>query len=199
MTKLIDEIGTKYLTTNFAGEVTRLLSKVDGVDLAGARICKDVMSSILTAAYNGVNIIDSENSERNSFLAENRKRGELQRSLPPKVSLPCPKTVDEIIPLIKSLDKSLVYEIQDGSKLSLSFATIAQAARPEITLSLGGWVPPFLSFINMNLFPTSHRWEEFYVVAGNTFEVKRPSQDGYSSFISEHVAVPTNEGRIAIL
>lgn len=63
MTKLVNQFGTQYFASHYAGEVKSFLSTVKQVDLAGARICRDVMKHITSAAYEGVEVHDTEDPE----------------------------------------------------------------------------------------------------------------------------------------
>lgn len=196
MTKLVDKFGTQYFAAHYAGEVKQFLSTATEVDLAGARICRDVMKHILTAAYAGVVVHDSEDPEREAYFEENRRRRELQKSSPTPTLLPIPSRVEDIIPTIKSLDETKLYSIKDGRQASnQAFVFLVQAARPEIRIDLGSYVGEVMALVYGNLFPSSHRWEEFYVLVGTTFMVKRPLPGEYNTFINENLAVPTDFGQ----
>ena len=141
MTKLVDQFGTQYFASHFSGEVKSFLSTVQEVDLAGARICRDVMKHIITASADGVEVHDTEDSEREEFFRESRRRRELQKSNPQAVPLPIPTTPEEVVPLIKSLDSNKLYGIRDGRSISnQAFVFLVQAARPEIRIDLGSYV-----------------------------------------------------------
>lgn len=196
MTKLVDQFGTQYFASHFSGEVKSFLSTVQEVDLAGARICRDVMKHIITASADGVEVHDTEDSEREEFFRESRRRRELQKSNPQAVPLPIPTTPEEVVPLIKSLDSNKLYGIRDGRSISnQAFVFLVQAARPEIRIDLGSYVGEILAIVYDNLYPTSHKWDEFYVLAGTTFVVQRPDPAEYSRFINDNVAVPTAFGQ----
>lgn len=196
MTKLVDQFGTQYFASHYAGEVKTFLSTAKEVDLAGARICRDVMKHIMSAAYDGVEVHDTEDPEREAYFGENRRRRELQKSNPTPVPLSIPASSDEVIPAIKSLDPNKLYSIRDGRLVSnQAFVFLIQAARPEIKVDLGSYVGEILALIYDNLFPSSYKWDEFYVLVGTTFVVQRPAPGEYNSFINEHIAVPSVFGR----
>lgn len=196
MTKLVDQFGTKYFAAHYAGEVKKFLSTAKQVDLAGARICRDVMKHVSSAAYEGVEIHDTEDPEREAYFEENRRRRELQKSNPTPVPLPIPSSSDEVIRLIKALDPNKLYGISDGRLVSnQAFVCLVQAARPEIKIDLGSYVGEVMALVYNNLFPSSHRWDEFYVLVGTTFVVQRPTPGEYSNFINEHIAIPSVFGK----
>lgn len=196
MTKLIDQLGTKYFAAHYAGDVKTFLSTAKEVDLAGAKICRDVMKHVMSAAYAGVEVHDTEDLEREAYFEENRRRRELQKSGTKVIDLPIPTCAGEVIPLIKSLDEGKTYRILDGrSDSHKAFTVLVQATRPEIRIDLNSSVGEVLALVHDNLYPNTHRWEEFYVLVGFTFVVKRPAPDEYSSFINDNIAVPTAFGK----
>lgn len=194
--KLIEHFGTQYFAAHYAGEVQTFLSTVQEVDIAGARICRDVMKYVMSAAYNGVLVRDTEDAERDAFFEENRRRRELQTATITRQVLPLPSTLEEVIPLIKSLDEDIYYNLPDGRlRVEQAFSFLVQAARPEIKIDLKSCVGEMLAFVYSNLFPTQHTWEEFYVLVGSTFTIQRPSPETYNQFLSENIVVPTDFGR----
>lgn len=196
MTKLVDQFGTAYFAAHYSGEVKQFLSTVQCVDLAGARICRDVMKHVMSAAYDGVEVRDTQDPERDAYFMENRRRRELQQSNPTPILLPIPIHVEETIPLIKSLRQDKLYAIKDGRLSSnKAFMFLVQAARPEIRIDLGSSVGEVMALVYDNLFPNSHHWSEFYVLVGTTFVVKKPVAGEYSSFLNENIAVPTDFGQ----
>ena len=161
MTKLVDQFGTQYFASHYAGEVKSFLSTVKQVDLAGARICRDVMKHITSAAYEGVEVHDTEDPEREAYFEENRRRLELQKSCPTSVPLPLPSTAEDAVNVINSLDPSRLYHMENGrADADRAFAFIVQAARPEIKIDLRSSVGELFKLIADNLYPNSHRWEE---------------------------------------
>ena len=114
MTKLVDQFGTQYFASHYAGEVKSFLSTVKQVDLAGARICRDVMKHITSAAYEGVEVHDTEDPEQEAYFEENRRRLELQKSCPTSVPLPLPATAEDAVNVINSLDPSRLYHMENG-------------------------------------------------------------------------------------
>ena len=196
MTKLVDQFGTQYFASHYAGEVNSFLSTVNQVDLAGARICRDVMKYIMSAAYAGLEVHDTEDPEREAFFAENRRRRELDRSCPTPIPLPLPHSDEEVVTLIKSLDPDKMYCMGNGkSDVDRAFAFLVQAARPEIKIDLQSSVGELFKLIADNLYPNSHQWDEFYVLIGYTFAVQRPIPGEYRAFLSDNLAIPSVFGR----
>ena len=196
MTKLVDQFGTQYFASHYAGEVKSFLSTVKQVDLAGARICRDVMKHITSAAYEGVEVHDTEDPEREAYFEENRRRLELQKSCPTSVPLPLPANAEDAVNVINSLDPSRLYHMENGrADADRAFAFIVQAARPEIKIDLRSSVGELFKLIADNLYPNSHRWEEFYVLVGFTFVVQRPVPGEYNLFLSDNLAIPTEFGK----
>lgn len=199
MTKIVDQFGTAYFAAHYAGEVKQFLSTVKAVDLAGAKICRDVMKHVMVAAYSGIEIHDTQDPEREAYFEENRRRRELQKSNPTPVSLPIPTCAAEVVPTIKSLDPAKLYSIEDGRlAANQAFVFLVQAARPEIRIDLGSYVGEIMALVYDNLFPSSHRWSEFYVLVGTTFVVKKPLAGEYSNFINENIVVPTDFGKVCL-
>lgn len=201
MTKLVDRFGTKYFTGCFAEEVRQFLSTVDEVDLAGARITRDVMKYITSAAYGGLVVRDTEDPVRDELFKENRRRREQEKEIEPyRVSLPIPPSQEDLLPYIRALRTDVIYTIPDGAQdVQRAYVFLAQAVRPEVKIDLGIYVGDVLAFIYRNLFPEQHHWEEFYVRIGSTFHVQRPPQNEYAKFVSENICVPTDFGTKKLL
>lgn len=199
MNKIVEDFGTIYLASHYAGEVLNYLSNHDEVDLAGARICADVMRHLNTAAYNGKNIRDTADPERDWYMQENRRRGEMQRSSPQTVTLPTPTAATGVYDLIMSLRTDLIYTPRDSRIEAISTAILSQAARPELQLDLKSQVSDVFKLIHRNLFPSKHRWEEFYVLQnGTTFVIKKPKPEEYNQFVSDNIVVPTEFGNTCL-
>lgn len=196
MTKLVDQFGTQYFAAHFSGEVKQFLSTATEVDLAGARICRDVMKHIMSAAYEGAEIHDTQDPEREAYFQENKRRRELQKSKPTPIVLSIPTCAEDTIPLIQALNPEKLYSIQDGRLISnQAFVFLVQAARPEIRVDLGSYVGEILALVYDNLFPNTHRWEAFYELVGTTFVIRRPPPGEYNSYINENIVVPTDFGQ----
>lgn len=192
MSKLVDHFGTKYFAVHYNGELQRYLATQQVLDIADARLCRETMQSVMTAASNGLEVHDSLDPEREALFAENRRRKELQAKVGTRIPLPIPRYKEKVLPLIKDLDPSKHYLLWDGSsQTALAFACLVQAARPEIKLDLGSYVAEMLAMVYNNLYPSSHRWDEFYVLVGNTFVVKSPLPGEYHTFLQNNLAVPT--------
>lgn len=202
MTKLVDQFGTKYFAHHYAYEVKTFLDREDvrEIDLAGARICHTVMSRIMTAAHNGLVVHDTTDPVRDAFFEENRRRRKLQQSLAGAVDLPIPQSIEQVSVLVKRLDPNVTYVLRMGAlTTNRAFAVLVQFLRPEITIDLGSDAVEVLSLVYDNLFPNNHVWDEFYRVAGATYEVVQVGSADYRSFISDNIVVPTVFGKERLL
>lgn len=139
-------------------------------ELANSENAKSVCSKYpmlpsTSAAYEGVEVHDTEDPEREAYFEENRRRLELQKSCPTSVPLPLPATAEDAVNVINSLDPSRLYHMENGrADADRAFAFIVQAARPEIKIDLRSSVGELFKLIADNLYPNSHHWEEFYVL-----------------------------------
>lgn len=196
MIKLVDAVNTKYLTTNWCSAVIDCLNTGEPIDVAGAHICRDVMGKLLTAAYQGQTIIDSEDAERSALFEENKRRGELARTSPNLTLLPLPHTAEEVVQSIQELDATKEYEVRNSQdKAEVAYAILVQMARPEIKLHLQSAVSEVFRAISAALFPNPHRWDEFYLLTGNTFVTTTVGEADYTEFVSGNIVVPTEFGR----
>lgn len=203
MTKLVEHFNTCYFPSHFSSNVGALVRKEKGTDIAGAHICRDVMEVLICLSYQGAAIVDSEDSERNGYFMENHRRGrntaEIAATGTTFSTLRLPKSVAEVPELITKLETGKVYGTDlNQVKLQLAYIFLVQAARPDITIDLGATVPQLFLTIYRNLLPSPHRWENFYVLTGNTFIETQAPKEGYDTFISTNVCVPTDFGRICL-
>lgn len=116
-------------------------------------------------------------------------------SKPTTTPLPLPTTTESVIPTIKALSPEKLYSIPNGrAMLNASFVFLVQAARPEIQIDLGNSVGEVLALIYDNLFPSSHRWDNFYKLVSPTFVMAQPPAGEYNNFIRDNIVVPADFG-----
>jgi len=195
MNKLVDHFGTKYFASHFANDVRIYLDTVDEIDIADARICRDVMKYVDEAVSRGVVVRDTLDPERDAYLLENKRRRDAKSACAPTRVLPFPASVEEVIPTIKSLSSKEIYRMQSGaSPEHQAFAALVEAARPDICINPESYVRELLFIVYDNLFPNPHVWEEYYVLIGNTFYIKKVAPEEVHDFLLNNIAVPTDFG-----
>lgn len=198
MMKLTEALGTKFFHKAYAPLVKNILDQVDEIDTAGARIAFDVMQVIQQCCWEGSVIVrDTENPKLDTYYSEQRRRGELHRKCEEiHEDMYPPRNVESIISYIKELDPDTLYFVIDvSSPLWYSYVFLVQAFRPEIKIEIGSGLKTMFTAIYSELFPTKKRWDEFYVLVGTTFEIRRPTPEEYDDFVRSNIVVPTAFGR----
>lgn len=199
MIKLVEQFGTKYFAAHWVSDVQKFLKTVDAVDIADARLCRSVMEYVLLAASNGVEVHDTLDPEREADFEEGRRRRALTEKYGTPKLLQLPTTSIDVLPSIKALQPDVLYAFNDGERVAVqAYVFLLQAARPEVLVDLGSSVGNILAFVYSNLFPSKHKWKEFYILRAHTFVVKHAPDDGYSSFISDNIVVPTDFGNACL-
>lgn len=207
MTKLVDQFGTKYFADHYAAEVGAFLKEQakngNPVDLADARLCYSSMEAARVAAYDGCELHDSMDPEREAYFAENRRRRKRQLELEEigEEMLYVPPTYDLILPYMHRLSSDCVYCLgtYGDPSVEAAYIVLVQAARPDVTIDLKRDVDTVMRMVYDNLFPNTHRWESFYVLRGTTFVEETPDANNYDRFIQSNVVVPTDFGRKRLL
>lgn len=106
------------------------------LDLAGAKICRDVMEYITHYNNPVVRFIDTEDEVRNAMLMENERRLTLQYDTVP---LPNLTKIEQIPNYLGTLNVGTVYSKGDlPIGVLIRLVVIIQAYRPEIALDLSG-------------------------------------------------------------
>lgn len=189
--KLVDILGTKYISANWAQDidyiVRNLISGTEEainvyeepfrellkqgepyvIDLADARICKDVMVHICNYTSDKIKLIDSSNSYREAILRENETRRTLNYET---VHLPGLSELNDLLKYIPALDEDIVYDVQTMPlEEALRLVTIITAYRPDVHIDMGTHYEDLFQFVASLLHLSSYKCTKVLYIVGTTF------------------------------
>lgn len=223
--KIVDIFNTKYLAVHWQRDLRYFLellttdkrnkrwdARVEAVraegtpytiDLADARICRDVMNYIVQYDNKLVRFIDSADPVRNGMLEENSRRCELDYKVVP---LPTLDNVNKLPNYLTDLQRGVVYGKGDLSAgLIVRLAIIIQAYRPDIMLDLTGVYEDVYGYITSAIDMHSYEGDKVSYVIGSTIFTQDINSDGtvsipgegtvsWDSFVSRYNCIPAELG-----
>ena len=205
MEKLVDVFNTQYFHRAYAAKVAAYLNEHKEVDIAKARLSKNVVDVVSTAIYNGAYIIDSYNPYRHSLLEENRRRKAYQEEYDRNVTdLPTPKSEGEMYDLIRDLNPAKIYRVASDA-VNLYFAILVSIYTPKIQLDFHYSYPELFTYINDNLDMSHFKHKPLKQLVGASFIDVTPNPDGslyipffgdvpYEDAVSRELYIPKEFG-----
>ncbi|MDR1523239.1 MAG: hypothetical protein LBS29_04745 [Endomicrobium sp.] len=219
--KLVDLVGTKYLTINFAGKVAKLLEEYKTVDFADARITMDVANVIRIAQTEDTNYYDSENAYRDKIFKENMRRLKDKES---RVPLRAPNVNELLSVYLASLSTDVVYiikrqglefylnpkiEFDEITSLLIPTSVLVNMMRPNVQIDYDMYCNHLFNFITRRLKLKEFKDEKDWIllVDGTTLNVSFEGDTIYmpfrgyctfDTFIESYEVIPAHFGRIEL-
>lgn len=192
MEKLVDVFGTKYFHRDFTGKISAYLTEHKEVDIADARLCRDVVDIISTFLQTGAYVIDSLNPFRDKLLAENRHRRDTQEEYNRLVTpLPLPTSVENLFNFIGDLSQEKIYRV-GANFFNLQFAILVTIYNPRVKLDFYNMYHELFSYINDNIDMKKFKGKPLKMLVGTSFLKVSPNPDG-SLYIPFRGNVPYEE------
>lgn len=167
MEKLKDILGTKYVYNDYELELMRVLDSVTEVDLAdckfGPKTC-----DILRKYYGRVLFVNSTDLDLNRILLHNNGIKVANSKEFESLTLDF-NSVDELLVLLKSLDKNGVYKIENSAisqPKRIATIVLITLLMPSITLDIGRDLGDVFSFARMEWLKTNKCHDEYWLVSG---------------------------------
>lgn len=173
------------------------------IDLAGARICRDVMIIICNYNNKDVKFIDTEDAVRNGMLEENYRRRELSYDVVP---LPMLTDLKDFPSYLMSLDPTVVYGRGNMSIGLLSRLVFEiQVYRPEITMDLTSAYEEVYNYMSTLIGMGNRRCDKVNYVIGDTVFTQDVNPDNtvyvpgegnipWNSFVTKYSCIPAELG-----
>lgn len=149
MVKLAELLQTKYLAEHFNSDVYRILKEHKEIDIAGVKLTPAISLTLMQGIRDGVVIRDSEDTERDNILIENKMR--LQETYT-TTALPLFNRNDNIVEYIGNLEESTVYMITNPKTLSFPLAFLIQIFKPNIQMDFATDTFNFFKYITNTLY-----------------------------------------------
>lgn len=153
MVKLVELFGTKYIYKTYNQKLTQFIiaNPSETIDLAGARITKDCMATIMQVGMGSrrCTFIDSEDAERNKILEYNQQQAAANAAIDKSAlrKLPIPSTVEDVAMYLKYDYGDAYYTVGRVTPQAKLWAVLLQTRRPDVKMYTVGQLDYYLPIV----------------------------------------------------